>query len=293
MSDFFEYPFKSNYYQTKDGQQMHYVDEGAGPPIVMVHGNPSWSYLYRRLISALSPKFRCLAPDHIGMGLSSRPDDDAYPFYLYKRVEDFTGFLDHLALSAPVHLVVHDWGGPIGLSWAVENPDKVASVTLMNTALAVPLAGRKRLSLRLALFKRLGPFGSFLAQKTRAFTQGVARFGVVKPLPKLVEEGFLAPYQTSADRLAVTKFVEDIPLNSGHPSSMFLERTNQAMNNWEKPTAIIWGLRDFVFHRDFYLDWKKRLSHSVSLVLPTAGHYLLEDEPFKIINFVERFINEH
>jgi len=150
------------------------VDEGRGPPVVLVHGNPTWSFFYRRLIAGLAPDFRCLALDHLGMGLSDRPGADRYGFTLADRVADFAAWLAGLALPEPIHLVVHDWGGPIGLGWAGTAPEQVASLTVMNTALRRPPGYRP--PWRLGLFRLASPWGDFLARRLNLFARGTAFF---------------------------------------------------------------------------------------------------------------------
>ena len=137
-------------YFTRDGLSMHYLDEGKGAPVVMVHGNPSWCWLFRDLIAALKPNYRCVAPDHIGMGLSDRPDDARYQYTLDSRVADFSAFMERIVPTGPVTLVVHDWGGAIASAWAVKNPDRVARMVVLNTA-AFPMLAGKRLPATLKL----------------------------------------------------------------------------------------------------------------------------------------------
>lgn len=287
-----DYPFKSNYFRRPDGLALHYLDEGQGPPVIMVHGNPSWSFLWRGLIKALAPAYRCLAPDHMGMGLSDRPGAAEYGFRLADRVADLSALVDHWRLDQPAHLIVHDWGGPIGISWAVENPAKVASVTVMNSGLRVP-AGY-HLPLKLAIFKAFSPLGTFLAQRLNLFAEGTASFGVAGELPGSARRGFLAPYLRPEHRLALARFVEDIPLAPAHPSYELLARTDRRAENMlrEKPLALAWGLKDFVFNRRVYLDWKERFPQARSLALPEAGHYLMEDESELVNSFVIKFLSE-
>ncbi len=132
------YPFASHFL-TRAGLTQHYVDEGDGAPVLMLHGNPSWSYLWRRLIVALRAEHRCVAPDHIGMGLSDKPDEDRYAYTLASRVDDLDALTDHLiaAQGAPERgwtVVMHDWGGPIGMAWASRHPERVARLVVLNTA---------------------------------------------------------------------------------------------------------------------------------------------------------------
>jgi len=128
-----DYPFSSHFHE-RDGLRLHYLDEGSGPPVVMVHGNPTWSYYYRHLVLGLRDTHRCLVPDHIGCGLSDKPDLSKYDYSLSRRIDDFSAWMESLKLSEKVSLVVHDWGGMIGTAWAVRNPDRVAKMVILNTA---------------------------------------------------------------------------------------------------------------------------------------------------------------
>ena len=286
-----EYPFTRNYFERPDGLAMQYVDEGSGPPVLMVHGNPTWSFFYRRLINALAPNFRCLAPDHLGMGLSSRPRPDEYNFDLAARAADLAALADHWHISEPIHLVAHDWGGPIAMSWAVEHPDRVASVTIMNSGLRIP--PKYHLPLKLALFRQFTPLGTFLAQRLNLFVDGTASFGVTTPLGQEARQGFTAPYRKSEDRLAVARFVADIPLSPAHPSYQYLKEIDRKAGDLltAKPLALVWGLQDFVFNRTVFLDWQARFPQAKTLVLPEAGHYLMEDEPQQVTRFISQFIS--
>lgn len=272
------------------GQHIHYVDEGAGPTVLMVHGNPTWSFFWRHLISALSSDYRCIAPDHVGMGLSSRPLAHEYSFRLAERVADINALMESVTPEGPVHLVAHDWGGPIALGWAVANPQRVASVTLMNTGSRIP--GGYTLPWRLELFKRLAPLGSLLAVRGNLFAWGTAMFGVTKPLSEEARHGFLSPYKTPEDRLAIGKFVEDIPLSPSHPSYQTLADIDNRASKFlaSRPLNLVWGLRDFVFDRRVFLDWRERFPKAAMLALPEAGHYLMEDEPERVTTHTRDFI---
>jgi haloalkane dehalogenase len=282
-----EYPFKPRYLALDDHRALHYVDEGQGPPVVMVHGNPSWSFMYRRLIKDLSG-FRRLAPDHLGMGLSVRPDR-GYGFSLKERLSDFSLWLDSLRLTEPIHLMVHDWGGPIGLGWAGQNPDRVASLTIMNTGLRVPFGFS--LPARLAVFKSCGLLGRLLAVEFNLFAKGLVRYGSLRPFSPAAREGFLAPYQLAAHRESLARFVTDIPYGAKHKSRPTLSEID---NNFEllsqKPTLLAWGLKDFVFSKAFLDDFRRRLPQAQTLALPRAGHCLLEDEPEIILQTFRDFL---
>lgn len=284
------YDFQSHFYHRPDGLALHYLDEGRGAPVIMVHGNPSWSFLWRKVIAALAPDFRCLAPDHLGLGWSSRPTEEQYGFRLADRVQDLAALVEHWGLDRPAHLLVHDWGGPIGLTWAAAHPELVASLTILNTGTRVP--DGYRLPLRLAAFKTFAPLGAFLAHRFNLFAWGTAVFGVAGELSPEAERGFLAPYLKAEDRLALAKFVEDIPLSRLHPSFDLLAETDRRLSGAlaDKPLTLVWGLRDFVFTRSVFLDWRQRFPEAPFLALPEAGHYLLEDEPARITAHIRNFI---
>jgi haloalkane dehalogenase len=262
------------------GLAMHYLDEGQGPPVVMIHGNPAWSFMFRRLVSGLDG-YRRLCPDHMGMGLSSRPGGD-YGLRLADRIKDLGRWLSHLDLKEPVHLVLHDWGGPIGLGWAADCPGKVASLTLMNTGVAVPSGWR--MPGRLRLFQGASLMSRLLAADLNLFVDGLARCGTLRPLTKAAESGFRAPYRVAAHRRAISAFIRDIPTSPKHPSWPALKRAKEGLEAFKKkPVLLAWGLKDFVFSPAFLEDFQKRLPGAGVLPLPLAGHWLLEDEPEKVL----------
>ncbi|MDR2366529.1 MAG: alpha/beta fold hydrolase [Deltaproteobacteria bacterium] len=284
-----EYPFASRFLELGPGRAIHYVDEGHGPPVVMVHGNPTWSFMYRHLIKNLAG-YRRLALDHLGMGLSSRPED-GYGYTLGERQADFGRWIDSLNLAEPIHLIVHDWGGPVGLGWAGQNPDRLASVTIMNTGLARPRGFR--LPARLTLFHGCRFLGGFLATDLNLFAKGVVRYGTVRPMSPTAIEGFLAPYRLAAHRRALPAFVADIPLGEKHPSHGALSEAGRNFARLAaKPTLIAWGLRDFVFSKPFLDDIRARRPQAEVTALPRAGHWLLEDEPGAILQAVSAFLGK-
>ncbi|MDR1607246.1 MAG: alpha/beta fold hydrolase [Deltaproteobacteria bacterium] len=285
------YPFRFNYFERSEGGYLHYLDEGQGPPVLMVHGNPSWSFMYRSLIKALSPHYRCLVPDHLGMGLSSRPKRGSYGFRLMDRVNDLTAFIDSLNLTEPIHLVAHDWGGPIGLGWAGLNPQRVASITLMNTGLRLPKD--YVLPFKLSLFRNTGLFGQILAKRFNLFLWGLFRHGSVRPLPSAVRQGWLAPYRLPEFRQAISRFVEDIPLAPNHPSWSALQNVDKSFEGLSHaPLFLVWGLQDFVFDPAFLADFQARRPKARVLALPRAGHLLLEDEPEQIASALSQFLGQ-
>ena len=147
------YPFRSHFLD-RDGLPYHYLDEGRGEPLLMVHGNPTWSFYFRRLVTAFSHRWRCVVPDHIGCGLSAKPPAGRYGFRLRDRVDDLSHLCDHLGLERRVTLIVHDWGGMIGLAWALENLERVGRLVVLNTSGFLPPQG-KPIPWRLRLVRNL------------------------------------------------------------------------------------------------------------------------------------------
>ena len=272
-----------------DGHAYRYVDEGSGPPVVMLHGNPTWSYMYRGLVAALRGRYRTLAPDHLGMGRSDVPAPARYPYDLARRVEDLTRFLDALDLDEPVTLVVHDWGGMIGLAWAVEHPDRVARLVLMNTA-AFPLPDHKRLPLTLRL-ARMPYLGEGLVRGLNAFAVGATLLGVRRRMPRTVRRAYLAPYSSWRRRLAIWRFVRDIPVRPSDPSYPLVASTGERLGRLAAiPTLICWGTRDPVFDLDYLDEWERRLP-GAEVHRIDAGHLVLEDAPDVVVPLIERFLD--
>jgi haloalkane dehalogenase len=271
-----------------DGLAYRYVDEGTGPPVVMLHGNPSWSYLYRSLIAALRGRYRVLVPDHIGMGASDVPTRSRYPYSLDRRVDDLSRFLAHLELDEPLTLVVHDWGGMIGLAWAVEHPERVRRLVLLNTA-AFPLPAGKRLpaALRLA---RARPLGPLLVRGLNAFAVGATVAGVRRRMPPDVRRGYLAPYRSWRRRVGIQAFLDDIPVRPSDRSHALVAATAERLHRIaDLPTLICWGVHDPVFDLDFLGEWERRLPGAEVHRLD-AGHYVLEDAGQQVVALVEDFL---
>jgi haloalkane dehalogenase len=261
------------------GEALHYVDEGQGPPVVFVHGNPAWSFMWRRLIEGLAGHRR-LAVDHLGMGLSSRPER---PLRLAERVEHLGLWLDSLEIKEKIHLAVHDWGGPIGLGWAARHPERVASLVIMNTGLRRPKG--YKLPKRLGLFAAGALFSSLLAVELNLFVQGLIRSGTFRPLTKAAQSGFLAPYALAAHRRAIGGFIRDIPLARRHPSFGARAETDALFGALARlPVLLAWGLGDFVFDRSFLDDFQGRCPQARVLALESAGHWLLEDKPEAVLS---------
>lgn len=274
---------------TRDGLSMHYLDEGQGDPLVMVHGNPSWCWLYRDLVGALKSRYRCLVPDHMGMGLSDRPDDARYRYTLDSRVEDFTAFMDKMLPSGPVTLLVHDWGGAIASAWAVRNPDRVRRMVVFNTA-AFPMLADKKLPATLRLVRNTR-FGAMLVERFNAFAAGATHMGTVRSLSREERAAYVAPYDTPLARRATLRFVQDIPLGEADAAYATIAATGKGLQKLvDKPMLILWGLRDFVFDRDYFDEWCARFPRAEAIAFADAGHYVIEDARATVLPKVEEFL---
>ncbi|MEJ2889535.1 alpha/beta fold hydrolase [Actinomycetospora aeridis] len=287
------YPFVTQSVEI-GGHRMSYVDEGDrdAPPVLLVHGNPTWSFYYRTLLRSLPARGRrVLAPDHIGMGLSDKPSLQEYPHTLTRRVADLTAFVDGLDLAGPVSLVVHDWGGPIGLAWAAEHPDRVADVVVMNTG-AFPLPDDHGLPWMLRA-ARLPVVSDVLVRRLGAFSLGALVLGTGRAwLPGEARRGLLAPYDRPEHRVAVHAFVRDIPLGPDDPAHPVLVRLEERLGLLDaRPVQVHWGMKDPVFDADILAHVERHLPRAEIFRYPDAGHYVLEDEPDAIGARVDAFLD--
>jgi pimeloyl-ACP methyl ester carboxylesterase len=285
------YPFQSHFLD-RNGLRYHYVDQGKGNPVVMVHGNPTWSFFFRRMITALASGHRTIAPDHMGCGLSDKPGDGEYDFRLQSRLDDFSALMDHLDLDR-VTLMVHDWGGMIAMAWAVANPHRMARLIITNTAGFFP-PGRKRIPLRLWVIRNLGALATPAVLYGNLFARGALHMAPRKRLALKVKQGLLAPYNCPKNRLATLRFVQDIPLVTGDPGFHIVDRVDRHLAALAHfPMLILWGRHDFVFDVDYYNEWCRRFPKAEKHLFDDAGHYLLEDVPERIIGLVTDFLTRH
>ena len=286
------YPYRSNYLNI-NGLRYHYLDEGQGEPLLMVHGNPTWSFFYRSLVNAFSDRYRVIVPDHIGCGLSDKPSEIQYGYKLKNRIDDLSNLVHHLKLDRPVTLVLHDWGGMIGLAWALEHLEQVGRVIVMNTAGFFPPQG-KPIPWRLKLIRSGGALMRHAVLRFNLFARAALYMAPRRPLPDSVKAGLIAPYGSPRNRLATLKFVLDIPLGPEDPSGSIVQNVQHGLIRiFQRPGLILWGAHDFVFDRDFYLEWRRRLPHVQAHWFEDAGHYLLEDIPVKIASHINDFLRNN
>jgi haloalkane dehalogenase len=283
------YPFAGHLFDA-GGVRLHYLDEGSGPPVVMLHGNPTWSFYYRDLVLRLRDRYRCVVPDHVGCGLSDKPDESRYPYTLDRRVQDLTALIDHLRLDRDVTLVLHDWGGMIGSAWATRFPERVKRLVVLNTA-AFPLPPGKKLPLSLWVGRNTA-IGPVLIRGLNLFCRLAAEWCVVRrPLPPAVRRMYLAPYDSWANRVAVLRFVQTIPLKPGDPGYDIVAATERGLATLrDRPVLICWGMRDFVFDHHFLAEWERHFPAAAARRFEDAGHYVLEDAGEEVGLRVEEFL---
>lgn len=305
--DFPDYPFTPRRFEVRPGIAMSYLDEGPrdGDVVVMLHGNPSWSYYWRHLVlglrgavatgAAASQGYRCIVPDHVGMGRSDKPDDAAdasprYDYTLQSRVDDLAALLDHLGIDGPVTLAVHDWGGMIGFGWALSHMAQVKRLVITNTA-AFPLPTAKPMPWQLSL-GRDSRIGGWAIRRFNLFARGAAWLGTRRSLPAGVRRAYTAPYHGWTNAISTLRFMQDIPLREGDAAWPLLEEAGRRLHKFaDRPAFIGWGLRDFVFDRHFLAGFRDALPRAQVMAFEDAGHYVLEDRHEALVPAIRAFLD--
>ncbi|WP_416875411.1 alpha/beta fold hydrolase [Kitasatospora sp. SC0581] len=272
---------------------MHYVDQGSGDVVFMLHGNPTWGYLWRRLVTALAEDFRCVVPDQLGMGLSRR-SVGAAPIPFVERLEHLDVLAAHLiercgAPSEGWTLAVHDWGGPIGLAWARRHPGLVTRLVVLNSV-GFRWPEGYRLPRSLALLRDVGPLGE-AAHLLNAFPRAALRAGVVRPLPAEVRSAYLWPYRGAWRRRAVRDFLRQIPRSGEDPAWSLVDPGGDSADHAGLPVFIGWGLRDPVFTPLVLGEWRRRFPHAEVHAFADAGHFVLEDVGEALVGPLRRFLS--
>lgn len=280
------YPFESHWL-TLSGHRYHYLDEGSGPVLLLVHGNPTWSFYWREMVKGLRDRYRLIVPDHIGCGLSDKPPAEKYSYHLARRMVDLARLIQELDLR-DITLVAHDWGGAIGMGTAVSMPDRFSRFVLTNTA-----AFRfDRCPLRIRMVHT--PIGKLAVQGLNLFARSATRMAVSKPerMTPQVRAGFLAPYDSWANRVGVYRFVCDIPLRPEHPSYSTLKAIEDGLPKFrEHPFCFIWGMDDWCFTPTFLDRFLEFYPGAETHRLDGVGHYVMEDAHEQVVPIVERFLD--
>jgi haloalkane dehalogenase len=256
----------------------------------MIHGNPSWSFYYRNLVQRLKRNHRCIVPDHIGCGLSDKPGDDRYDYTLERRVADLERLIDSLDLEEKITLVVHDWGGMIGMAWAVRNPERIARLVILNTAaFHLPKAKPFPPALRIC---RDSFIGTLLVRGLNAFAVGAAEVGCkINPMPASLRRLYCLPYDSWANRIATLRFVQDIPLAPGDKGYDLVTATDDGLRRFRSlPVLILWGEQDFVFDPHFLREWQIRFPDAEVHSWRNGGHYILEDVKDEALTLIAAFL---
>lgn len=290
--NFPDYPFTPKRFEVRPGIAMSYLDEGPrdGEVVVMLHGNPSWSYYWRKLVAGLSDRYRCIVPDHVGMGLSDKPGDDRYEYTLQSRVDDLAALLEHLGIRGDVTLAVHDWGGMIGFGWALRDPSRVKRLVVTNTA-AFGLPKEKALPWQLKL-GRDSKLGALLIRGFNAFSGVASYVGVESKMPADVRRAYVAPYDTYANRIATLRFVQDIPLEPGDKAWALVQESARRLHEYaDRPALLLWGLCDFVFDKHFLHGFQQQLPKAETVAFEDAGHYVLEDKAAVLVPKIRAFLD--
>jgi haloalkane dehalogenase len=281
------YPF-SSHFRDLGPHQLHYLDEGAGEPLLFVHGNPTWSFYWRNLILGLRGRYRCIAVDHIGCGLSDKPQD--YNYTLAQRIDDLVRLVERLDLTAAT-LVAHDWGGAIGLGTLQRLPHRFARIVLFNTgAFPPPFVPWRIAACRTPLL------GTVALRGMNAFARAALSMATEKPerMTADVRAGLLAPYDSWANRVAIDRFVQDIPFSPRHPTWQTLERIEAGLPTLaDRPIQLIWGMRDWCFRPECLDRFVGPWPHAEVHRLTDCGHYVVEDAHERIVPLMEAFLKSH
>ena len=281
------YPFTSFYFDLNP-YKLHYLDEGEGEALLFLHGNPTWSFYYRSLIQNFQGRYRCVAPDHIGCGFSDKPQD--YNYTLTTHIDNLEKLVDFLGLKN-ITLMVHDWGGAIGMGLAVRKPELIKRLVLFNTASFLSTD----IPLRIGLC-RIPLLGTILIRYLILFVSGVLRFGLKrrKRLTQNVRAGYLAPYDTFENRIANLKFVEDIPMDTTVPSYSVIQYIEDNLKKFDGyPILIIWGSEDFCFNVKFLNKWREIFPRAEVREVCNAGHLVVEDASDEIIPWIDEFLRKN
>lgn len=270
------------------GYKYAYIDEGkSDDPLVAVHGNPTWSFYWRRLIERFAPRRRVLAVDHIGCGRSDKPQ--RYPYSLASHRDNLISWLERLELRN-VTLVVHDWGGAIGLAAAAAVPERIGRLVVTNTGAFPP----PYVPWRIAAC-RWPIVGTAAVRGLNAFAQAATWMATARyrRLPPAVRGGLLAPYGSWAERVAIARFVQDIPTRRSHPTYAVLADLEARLPELaDKPTLLIWGMRDWCFRPECLDRFLSIWPAAQKVQLAAAGHYVMEDAPDEALAAIEEFLAE-
>ena len=276
------YPFNNQYIQL-DAGRMHYVDEGKGEIILFVHGTPAWSFLYREYVAELSKSYRCIAIDHIGFGLSEKPEKfDGKP---QSHSKNLTEFIEKLDLKE-ITLVVHDFGGPIGLSSAIKNHNSIKQVILFNTWLWETKNNPEAQKINKIINSKIGKF-LYLIMNFSPKVLLKKGYYEKKKLTKRIHSQYISPFPNKPSRLSL--------LNIGKSlvgSSDWYQKQWKNLDKLErKPWLILWGTKDEFITTEYLQKWKRRLPNSIVKEFD-CGHFVQEEKTKETIQEILKWLKQ-
>lgn len=289
-----EYPFDHNFFDGPMGT-MHFLDEGSGDPVVMLHGNPTWSFLYRNIIPGISKTHRVIAPDHIGFGLSDKPKAEG-DYTLTAHIDNLEALLLELDLTN-ITLVMQDWGGPIGLGFAARHPERIKALVIFNTfGFYPPIEGVDPDKLKLPpplLLMRSRSIGDFIVRRMGFFERQVMKLATASKRSGKIRRAYTGIFKTYASRAGVMAFPRMIPNTTRHPAAkVLLEQTGPFLDSFEGSARIFWGEKDPLIPMGALAAWKKRLPQAEVTQFPKARHYLQDDEPEALTKGIAEFLRD-
>lgn len=285
------YPFDSHYFAQpsrhgEDSVRQHFIDQNpeADSVYLFVHGNPTWSFYWRNLVLGLQDRARCVAVDHVGCGLSEKPQN--YPYTLDQHIANLTRLLESLDLRRII-LVAHDWGGAIGLGTLLGNRERFRGIVLMNTGAFPPpyIPWRIRAC-------RIPWLGTLAIRGGNAFAGAAVTMASSRPggLDAAVKQGLLAPYHDWETRIATDQFVKDIPTSPGQATFRRLQDIEQGCRQLsEMPVQLIWGMKDWCFRPECLYRFQEIFPQAQTRELPVANHYVVEDAPQEVLATIRQF----
>ncbi len=283
------FPWSPKSFQLKQGK-MFYIDEGQGEPLIFIHGNPTWSFIYRKFIAEFSQQYRTIAPDHLGFGRSEKPENADYS--LDWHILNLTQFLSQLDLSS-VTMILHDWGGPIGLGWATQNPEKIKRLILLNTWAFVS-ANQIELPEPLQSIKKSGLGEKLVIDHNvmveKGILEGICRRDTLNPK---IMESYRAPFKNPSDRQSILKLVREIPTDITDGAAITIKTIQNNLKKLRLPCLIIWGEQDPVFPTEILTMWRLYFPQATCHILKNASHFLQEDCPEEIIKYIRSFLENN
>lgn len=284
------FPYPSHEFDVGD-LRMRYVDEGRDHDrvILCVHGNPTWSFYYRRVVEKFSATHRVVAVDHLGCGRSDKPARDQFAYTLAAHRDNLVGLVDSLDLKN-VTLLAHDWGGAIGLSSVVARRDHFAGIMLLNTAAFPP----PYVPWRIAAC-RTPIVGTAAVRGANAFAKAAITMAMSRNrLTEDVATGLLAPYDNWINRVAIDAFVRDIPMSTSHPTHQTLVDLQAALPSLASlPSLLVWGMMDWCFRPECLRRFQSVWPDATTVEIADAGHYVIEDAPDETLAAIETFLHSN